>query len=212
MIVDVKQKIAFVHIPQNAGSNLKQSFLKYPQFKMYIPHVIPEDYKIPFKFSNFEPPVNKVDHLPAEWAPAGFTTIVLIKNPYHREVSQYNFLKNYFFFLEGARKFNDFTDFLKFKYTSDPDEVFYQNITSGYMRNKDQYYYTHKGKMNYFIFHEKLSEDWRRLQENYHLPNPWESTFNKNTHDDWRTYYKGGLHELVNNRDFEAFNYSLDIA
>ena len=212
MILDKEKKLAFVHIPHNGGSNMKERLIPSDRFEVYMPEDMPDKHfskKIDFK--NIESPIQLVDHLPARYAPEGYLTVAFVKNPYHREVSQYNLLKHFHAFVQGARKFDSFTDFLKFKYFSKPNTPF-AVTTTGSMRSKDNYYFAHDANVVFRV--EEIQSEWAQFSQMYDLPSDlWDTTYNVQTPENhsYKQYYTELELRLVDEalrRDCKEYNYT----
>ena len=212
MILDKEKKLAFIHIPHNGGSNMKERLIPSDRFEVYMPEDMPDKHfskKIDFK--NIESPIQLVDHLPARYAPEGYLTVAFVKNPYHREVSQYNLLKHFHAFVQGARKFDSFTDFLKFKYFSKPNTPF-AVTTTGSMRSKDNYYFAHGADVVFRV--EEIQSEWAQFSQMYDLPSDlWDTTYNVQTPENhsYKQYYTELELRLVDEalrRDCKEYNYT----
>lgn len=215
MILDKEKKLAFVHIPHNGGSNMKERLTPSDRFEVYIPEDEYYNQKINFKDPQkghlMETPIQLIDHLPASYAPEGYLTVAFVKNPYHREVSQYNLLKHFHAFVQGARKFDSFTDFLKFKYFSKPNTPF-AVTTTGSMRSKDNYYFAHGADVVFRV--EEIQSEWAQFSQMYDLPSDlWDTTYNVQTPENhsYKQYYTELELRLVDEalrRDCKEYNYT----
>ena len=213
MILDNEQKLAFIHIPHCAGSNLKIQLLKNPErFKVYIPEIIPEEYKSIADFNSIDPTLveltTPIDHLPAKYTPPEYSSIAFIKNTYHREVSRYSMLCAYQNFFNKFY-FQTFKQYLNFVYFTDPNTVFLKT-TTGVMRSRGCYDYCYSADYVYKI--EDINDVWSELSKKYNLPKEvWDSRFNVQTKGDWREYYDQECIDIVakfRKKDLDAFGYT----
>jgi len=209
MILDKEKKLAFVHIPHNGGSNMKERLTPSDRFEVYTPE--DEYYNKKINFKDIETPIQLIDHLPASYTPEGYLSVAFVKNPYHREVSQYNLLKHFHAVVPGTRKFDSFTDFLKFKYFSKPDTPFLVT-TTGVLRSKDNYYFAHNADVVFRV--EDIQSEWEQFSQMYDLPNDlWDTQFNVQTPEDrsYKQYYTELELRLVDEalrRDCKEYNYT----
>lgn len=226
MILDNEQKLAFIHIPRCAGSNLKTRLLDHKRFTLYNPDIdtISDDYKSKYligleevfleKNSTIEAITLPIDHLPAKYTPEGYTSVVFIKNTFHREVSQYSMLSHHQETYFEKCFFTDFKSFLKFKYLTDPDTPFVQ-MNTGLLRKRGCYEYCYEEDIliaDYIHKIEDISTIWPHFSSRFNLPlDLWYTTSNVHTQGNWRDYYDQECIDIVTKfrkKDLDTFGYT----
>lgn len=220
MILDNEQKLAFVHIPHCAGSNLKKRLLDNKRFTLHIPDDISEDYKIVLEkaFLETDPSLDiatgalPIDHLSSHYTPEGYKSVVFIKNTFHREVSQYSMLSQYQKFF-NKYFFTDFKSFLNFKYLTDPNTPFIE-MNTGLLRKRGCYEYCYDGEnriADYIYKIEDIHTIWADFSSAFNLPSDlWDTTFNMQTQGNWRDYYDQECVDIVTKmrkKDLDTFGY-----
>ena len=221
MILDNEHKLAFIHIPHCAGSNIRNRLLDNNRFTKYIPDTLPNEYKIELEdlfvtsnhFLVMSNATISIDHLSAHYTPTKYKSVVFIKNTFHREVSQYFMFSQYQKVFEKYF-FTDFKSFLNFKYFTDPDTPFIQ-MNTGILRNRGCYEYCYEKDnliADYLFKIEDVSTFWTDFSSRFNLPlDLWDTKFNVQTQGNWRDYYDQECIDIVakfRKKDLDAFGYT----
>tara|TARA_B110000967_G_scaffold209965_1_gene268997 strand:- start:4314 stop:4988 length:675 start_codon:yes stop_codon:yes gene_type:complete len=224
VILDADAKLAFIHIPNCGGTTLKKALLPlHNRFSVNVPIQVPIEYSIrhdkELLINPNEIKSSPMDHLPANYAPPGYDTITIIKNPFHREVSAYHlflFYKTHGMFVHNIN-FNTFGDFIKLKYLSPPDTKIALSTTGRWRERNCAWYMKQCNEVvnNFIVPIENIALQWAELAYRYNLP---EDAFGQrdNRHTpidiDYRSLYTPELVDIVQQgtADCGAFGYTFE--
>ena len=220
MIVSHKHRLIFTHIPKNAGTSIRQWLMEHVPDAQEMPH-------------NPKRRVFLVPHNPKHDTPhhvhghSDYTYFAVVRNPYDRLLSQYNFhVERYQSYLANKRELKAKTR-KKFQDT-------YAELQKGLshwlemdypMADRKSKWYDYRwcpqsvwtNERTHVLLYENLTEDFRWVQERVAVDAPLETLNSTSTSNDHSTMENRVL--LANHRelilshllvDFERFGYAPD--
>ncbi len=209
IVISKKNKFIFFHLPKNAGSavsNLLNKNEKYNTAKIIFSKVLKQfTKKDNFFFDNlqnrfhFYPSHVRVSYIQSLISPQIFNEyfkFVVVRNPYSRFVSRYNYTK-----LISKNKNLEFNKFLK-------NQIKHNLITD------QQYKFLLKNDgnigVNKILKFENLDNDLKEISKVINIKIHNFKQMNVSTFDDYKNYYNSETKMIVKNfckEDLEYFNY-----
>ena len=202
--------LIFFHIPKNAGTSISTELLKNENY--YYPWVILSKILRKFKktdnffFDNFQKKihlftshetVSKIEEKISSQIFNNFFKFAIVRNPYSRFVSRYNYMK-----LTNTITELNFPDFLK-KHVK---KYLITDYQYQFLLNKNK-----KIGVDKIIKFEKLNEEIGNLSEVINLDISKFKKLNISTNDNYRNYYDTNTRKIVEDyckEDLEFFKYS----
>ena len=210
LVISKKNKLIFFHIPKNAGTSISTELLKNENY--YYPWVILSKILRKFKktdnffFDNFQKKihlftshetVSKIEEKISSQIFNNFFKFAIVRNPYSRFVSRYNYMK-----LTNTITELNFPDFLK-KHVK---KYLITDYQYQFLLNKNK-----KIGVDKIIKFEKLNEEIGNLSEVINLDISKFKKLNISTNDNYRNYYDTNTRKIVEDyckEDLEFFKYS----
>ncbi len=210
LVISKKNKLIFFHIPKNAGTSVSSALLKNESY--YYPWVITSKILRKFKktdnffFDNLQKKIHlfssheTVKKIEAEISAEifdNFFKFAVVRNPYSRFVSRYNYLK-----LTNNLKEYNFTDFLK------------NHVKKSLITDKQYKFLLNKNNkigVDKILKFENINEEIFQLSNNINLNPTKFQKLNVSTKDNYRDYYDDNTKKIVEDfckEDLEFFNYS----
>ena len=210
LVISKKNKLIFFHIPKNAGTSISTELLKNENY--YYPWVILSKILRKFKktdnffFDNFQKKihlftshetVSKIEEKISSQIFNNFFKFAIVRNPYSRFVSRYNYMK-----LTNTITELNFPDFLK-KHVK---KYLITDYQYQFLLNKNK-----KIGVDKIIKFEKINEEIGNLSEVINLDISKFKKLNISTNDNYRNYYDTNTRKIVEDyckEDLEFFKYS----
>ena len=210
LVISKKNKLIFFHIPKNAGTSVSSLLLKDENF--YYPWVILSKILRKFKktdnffFDNFQKKiylftshetVRTIERKISSEIYDNFFKFAVVRNPYSRFVSRYNYMK-----LTNTLKELNFSEFLKkhVKLSLIADQQY------KFLLNKNG-----KIGVNKIIKFENINEEMTELSKANNLKLSKLRKLNISTTENYKDYYDANTKKIVADfckEDLEFFNYS----
>lgn len=210
LVISKKNKLIFFHIPKNAGTSVSSALLKNENY--YYPWVITSKILRKFKktdnffFDNFQKKIHlftshetvkKIEENISTEIFDNFFKFAVVRNPYSRFVSRYNYLK-----LTNNLKEYNFTEFLE------------NHVKKSLITDKQYKFLLNKNKkigVNKILKFENINEEIFQLSKKINLNPAKFKKLNTSTKDNYRDYYDDNTKKIVEDfckEDLEFFNYS----
>ena len=210
LVISKKNKLIFFHIPKNAGTSVSNLLLKDENF--YYPWVILSKILRKFKktdnffFDNFQKKiylftshetVKTIEKKISSEIYDNFFKFAVVRNPYSRFVSRYNYMK-----LTNTLKELNFSEFLKkhVKLSLIADQQY------KFLLNKNG-----KIGVNKIIKFENINEEMTEFSKVNNLKLSKFKKLNISTTENYKDYYDTNTKKIVEDfckEDLEFFNYS----
>ena len=210
LVISKKNKLIFFHIPKNAGTSVSSLLLKNESF--YYPWVILSKILRKFKrtdnffFDNFQKKiylftshetVRTIERKISSEIYDNFFKFAVVRNPYSRFVSRYNYMK-----LTNTLKELSFPEFLK------------KHVELSLIADQQYKFLLNKnGKIgvNKIIKFENINEEMTELSKANNLKLSKFKKLNISTTENYKDYYDTNTKKIVEDfckEDLEFFNYS----
>jgi hypothetical protein len=210
LVISKKNKLIFFHIPKNAGTSVSSALLKNESY--YYPWVITSKILRKFKktdnffFDNFQQKIHlfsshetvkKIEEDISAEIFDNFFKFAVVRNPYSRFVSRYNYLK-----LTNNLKEYNFNEFLK------------NHVKKSLITDKQYKFLLNKNKkigVDKILKFENINEEIFQLSKKINLNPAKFKQLNASTKDNYRDYYDDNTKKIVEDfckEDLEFFNYS----
>ena len=210
LVISKKNKLIFFHIPKNAGTSVSNLLLKDENF--YYPWVILSKILRKFKktdnffFDNFQKKiylftshetVKTIEKKISSEIYDNFFKFAVVRNPYSRFVSRYNYMK-----LTNTLKELNFPEFLK------------KHVELSLIADQQYKFLLNKnGKIgvNKIIRFENINEEMTELSKANNLKLSKLRKLNISTAENYKDYYDADTKKIVADfckEDLEFFNYS----
>ena len=210
LVISKKNKLIFFHIPKNAGTSISSALLKNENY--YYPWVITSKILRRFKktdnffFDNFQnkihlfsshETVKKIEENISVEIFKNFFKFAVVRNPYSRFVSRYNYLK-----LTNNLKECNFREFIK------------NHINKSLITDKQYKFLLNKNNkigVDKILKFEKINEEISLLSKKINLEPKKFIQLNTSTRDSYRDYYDDYTKKIVKDfcrEDLDFFNYS----
>ena len=210
LVISKKNKLIFFHIPKNAGTSVSSALLKNENY--YYPWVIISKILRKFKktdnffFDNLQKKiylftshetVKTIEKKISSEIFDNFFKFAVVRNPYSRFVSRYNYMK-----LTNKLKELNFSEFLK------------KHVELSLIADQQYKFLLNKnGKIGVdkIIKFENINEEMAELSKIINLNPSKFKKLNISTTDNYRDYYDNDAKKIVEDfckEDLEFFNYS----
>ena len=210
LIISKKNKLIFFHIPKNAGTTVSDALLKNENY--YYPWVILSKILRKFKkkdnffFDNFQKKIHLfISHETVKTIEMkisseiydNFFKFAVVRNPYSRFVSRYNYMKS-----TNTLKESNFPDFLK------------KHVKLALIADQQYKFLLNKnGKIGVdkIIKFENFDEEMTELSKVINLKSLKFKKLNISTTGNYKSYYDNNTRKIVEEfckEDLEIFNYS----
>ena len=210
LVISKKNKLIFFHIPKNAGTSISSLLLKNENF--YYPWVILSKILRKFKrtdnffFDNFQKKiylftshetVRTIERKISSEIYDNFFKFAVVRNPYSRFVSRYNYMKS-----TNTLKELSFPEFLK------------KHVELSLIADQQYRFLLNKnGKIgvNKIIKFENINEEMTELSKANNLKLSKFKKLNISTTENYKDYYDTNTKKIVEDfckEDLEFFNYS----
>ena len=210
LVISKKNKLIFFHIPKNAGTSVSSLLLKNESF--YYPWVILSKILRKFKrtdnffFDNFQKKiylftshetVRTIERKISSEIYDNFFKFAVVRNPYSRFVSRYNYMKS-----TNTLKELSFPEFLK------------KHVELSLIADQQYKFLLNKnGKIgvNKIIKFENINEEMTELSKANNLKLSKFKKLNISTTENYKDYYDTNTKKIVEDfckEDLEFFNYS----
>ena len=206
IVISKKNKFIFFHLPKNAGSAVANLLVRNESF--YYSKIIFSKFlrnfsnKDNFFFDNNQKKlhffrshesIRYIEKLISGKIFNDYYKFAIVRNPYSRFVSRYNYTK--LVFKDNELKFPDFLkNHLKSNLLTDRQYQFLLNSNNEIGVNK-------------VIKFENLEKDLEQISNEINIDPKKLKKINVSTYDDYRNYYNNETKEIVKNFSFEDLNY-----
>ena len=209
LVISKKNKLIFFHIPKNAGTSMSSALLKNENY--YYPWVILSKILRKFKktdnffFDNFQKKIYlfsshetvvSVEKKISNEIFNNFFKFAIVRNPYSRFVSRYNYMKQ-----TNTLKELNFSEFLK------------NHVKKSLITDKQYKFLLNKeGKIGVdkILKFEQINQEIIELSEKINLNPSKFKKLNTSTIDEYRNYYDNETKKIVEDfckEDLEFFKY-----
>lgn len=214
MFVSEKYRFIFLHVPKNAGTSIHKALAELPGLKNSwngktkhetLAHYVTSQNRRAFYYSlqnkswaksakGIAFAAARKINLISEFSPDDYYSFGIVRNPWDRTLSFYNYLKKY----RPRPEIDTITDFRHFLEAAREQECPWIKSLHG-LKQQLSFFTMGNGKINSFIGHyEYLMEDIRIVEESIGLPIKLGHSNSSGSHLlDYRKYYTGDMEAIV---------------